>query len=84
MDADIKLDESLHSVEVPCMDINVVDRRCKYKDTVNLTNAVCGEVHADAVEEAVLQVAQGGVDSNVENVSCREEKDTGCYLIHFI
>ncbi len=67
--ADVKLDKSLDPVQVPGMHVDVVDRGRKDDDAIELSDTVGRKVDSDAVQESVLETAEGRVDSHMEDIA---------------
>lgn len=62
---DVELNEALDLVDVPGMEINVVDGRRHDQDTVELIGSMRWQVDADTVEHCMVQVA-GRTQTNMK------------------
>ena len=77
LNPDIQLDEPLNPVQVPGLDVDVVDRGGEDEDAIQLPHPVSWEVDPYAVEEGMLQSLLRGVYADMENGSCGREGGRG-------
>ena len=49
-DSDVQLEETLHAVQVPGVEVDVVDGRGQYEDAIKLAGSLGREVDLNAVE----------------------------------
>ena len=66
LDPDVQPHEVFHSIEVPGVDVYVVDGRSEDEDPIQLTHTVCREIHSNAVEKSMLQTLPGRVHTHVK------------------
>jgi hypothetical protein len=73
LDSDVELHEMLNAIEIPRVNVDVVDRRCQHEDAVQLTHSVGRQVDPNAVEQGVLQSLLRSMDPNMENRACNNK-----------
>jgi hypothetical protein len=66
LDSDVESHEVLHAVQVPRVNVDVVDRGRENEDSIQLPDPVCREVDSDAVEQSMFQPLLWSVDSDME------------------
>ncbi len=69
-DPNVQLEEALHAIQVPGVEVDVVDGRGQDEDAVQLARSLSREVDLDAVEEGVLEDV-GVVDLDMEDGAWR-------------
>ena len=73
LNPDVELHEMLNAIEIPCVNVDVIDRRCQHEDAVQLTHSVGRQVDRNAVEQGVLQSLLRSMDPNMENRTCNNK-----------
>ena len=69
-DSNVEFDEALDTVQIPCKNVDVIHRRCKYQDPIQLPDSMGWEVYSNTVEEGMLEASQRGVYPDMKYATC--------------
>ena len=67
LDSNVQSHEAFHPIQIPRVDVDVVDWGGENKNSVQLSDSMCRKIDADTVEQSMLQPTLGCVYANMED-----------------